>query len=114
VPDLRFPVTLAGPVPIVGVPEELDATNVDGLRTALLEAARVNQMVVVDLRQTRFCDSAGLQMIVAARRRARDQDGDVLLASAGTAVLRILSITGVDQVIPSFATLDEALAYARG
>lgn len=36
----------------------------------------------------------------------------MLLVIAGTAVLRIFAITGMDKVIPNFTTLDEALAAA--
>ena len=39
VPDLGFPVEVIGGVPVVGAPEDIDITNADGLRTALLEAA---------------------------------------------------------------------------
>jgi len=111
-PDPRFPVTLAGLVPVVGAPGEIDTTNASGLRTALVEASRMGRVTVVDLRQTRFCDSAGLQALAVAHRQAHQQDGELLLVPAGAAVLRILAITGVSQVIPSFATLDEAVARA--
>jgi len=38
--------------------------------------------------------------------------GDLLLVRAGTPVWRIFAITGLDQVFPSFTTLEEALAQA--
>jgi anti-anti-sigma factor len=104
VPDIRFPVTLSGGVPVVGTPEEIDTTNAEGLRAAMLTAARLHRV--------RFCDSAGLQVLVGAYKHARSQDGQVMLVLAGAAVSRILAITGVDHMIPTFATLDEALASA--
>ena len=113
VPEVRFPVEVTGGVPVVAAPEEIDITNAVGLRAALLEAAaRGHGTFVVDMSRTRFCDSSGLHALVAAHRRARAQDGEVLLVIPGAAVLRILAITGVDQVIPNFASLDEALAQA--
>jgi anti-sigma B factor antagonist len=66
---------------------------------------------VVDMTGTQFCDSAGLYALVAAHKRARDRGGEVLLVLSSAAVLRILAITGIDQVIPNFTSLDEALAY---
>jgi hypothetical protein len=36
----------------------------------------------------------------------------VLLVVPGATVLRVFAITGMDQVIPNFASLDEALADA--
>jgi anti-sigma B factor antagonist len=102
-------------VPVVTAPEEIDLTNVDGLRAALLEAAADGSTaLVVDMTRTRFCDSAGFRVLVDAHKRAVAEGGAVLLAVPAAAVLRVLEITGIDQVIPSFASLDEAVAHATG
>jgi anti-anti-sigma regulatory factor len=47
---------------------------------------------------------------VAAHKRARAEGGQVLLVIGGAAVRRILSITGLDRVIPHFPSLEQALA----
>jgi anti-sigma B factor antagonist len=112
VPDIRFPVNVAGDIPVVGAPEEIDVTNSDGLKAAMLEAAQLHQVMVIDMGQTRFCDSAGLHALLSARKHARDQGGELMLVLTGAAVLRVLAITGADRLIPSFATMSEALAYA--
>jgi anti-anti-sigma regulatory factor len=75
-PDARFSVEVVSGVPVVVTPEEIDITNADGLRAALLEAGR----------------------------------GEVRLVITGAAVLRIFAITGLDSVIPHFASLEDALA----
>jgi anti-anti-sigma factor len=114
-----FPVELVQGVPVVTAPEEIDITNAAGLRASLLEAAGLeaglaaggHPAFVVDLTRTRFCDSAGIQVLVEAHKRARAAGGQVLLATSGAAVPRIFALTGIDRVIPSFASLDEALAY---
>jgi anti-anti-sigma factor len=115
-----FPVELVRGVPVVTAPEEIDITNAARLRASLLEAALVeaapvevagHPAFVVDLTRTRFCDSAGIQVLVEAHRRAQAAGGQVLLATSGAAVPRIFALTGIDRVIPSFASLDEALAY---
>jgi anti-anti-sigma regulatory factor len=49
---------------------------------------------------------------VAAHRRAQAEDGEMLLVIPSAAVLRVFAITGMDQVIPNFTSLDEALALA--
>src|SRR5689334_2532919 len=108
-----FPVEMAGGVPVVAAPGEIDLTSADDLRTALVEAAaRGHGTFVVDMSLTRFCDSSGLHALVAAHRRARAEGGEVLLVVPDAAVLRVLAITGMDQVIPNFASLDEALVQA--
>ena len=111
VPDLGFPVEVIGGVPVVAAPQDIDITNADGLRTALLEAASLGPgTFVVDMSRTQFCDTAGLHALVAAHKRARAGGGQLLLVTRGAAVDRILSITGLDRVIPNFPSLEEALA----
>lgn len=112
-PEAGFPVEMAGGVPVVAAPGEIDITSADDLRTALVNAAaRGHGTFVVDMSLTRFCDSSGLHALVAAHRRAQAEGGEVLLVVPDAAVLRVLAITGVDQVIPNFTSLDEALAEA--
>ncbi len=109
--DARFPVEVVGGVPVVAAPEEIDITNADGLRSALLQAAASGHgTFVVDMTRTRFCDTSGLHALVAAHKRARAESRELLLVIPSTAVLRILAITGIDRVIPNFTSLDEALA----
>jgi anti-sigma B factor antagonist len=106
-------VDMVGCVPVVTVPEEVDITNAPGLRAALLQAAADGSpALVVDMTRTRFCDSAGLRVLVDAHKRAVAEGGALVLAMPTAAVLRVLEITGIDQVIPSFASLDEAVAHA--
>jgi anti-sigma B factor antagonist len=111
--DVRFPpVEVIRGVPVVAAPEEIDITNAAGLRAALLEAAtHGSRTVVVDMSRTQFCDSAGLHTVLGAHRRAEAAGGEVLLVLADPAVLRIFEVTGIDRLIPSFASLDEALAH---
>ena len=113
--DVMYPSTVVNGVPVVAAPAEIDITNADGLRSALSRAAaNGHSTLVVDMTQTQFCDSSGLHTLVAAHKRAQAGGPEVLLALPGATVLRIFAITGMDQVIPSFTTLDEALAAAAG
>ena len=109
-PEISFPVEVVEGVPVVTAPEEIDITNAAGLQAALLEAAGLGRaMVVVDMSRTRFCDSAGLNALVTAGRRARADGGEVRLVVVGEAVARVVALTGVDRVIPVYASLEDAL-----
>jgi anti-anti-sigma factor len=113
VTDVTYSATVINGVPVVAAPAEIDITNADGLRSVLLTAAANGHgTLVVDMTQTRFCDSSGLYALIAAHKRARAEGREVLLVISGTAVLRVFAITGMDQVIPNFTSLDEALAEA--
>ena len=107
----RFPVEVAGGVPVVAAPEEIDITNADALRSALLEVtAHGHGTLVADMTRTRFCDSSGLHALLAVHKRAQAQGGELLLVIPSAAVLRVLAITCIDRMIPNFTSLEEALA----
>jgi anti-sigma B factor antagonist len=111
--DGRFPCEMVDGVPVVATPEEIDITNAPELRSALLEAAAHGRgTLVADLSRTQFCDSSGLHTLLAAHKRATAAGGDMLLVIPGDTVLRVFTITGVDQIIPNFPSLQEALARA--
>ena len=110
-PDGTFPVEIIGGVPVVAAPAEIDITNAEALRSALLQAAANGHgTLVVDMTGTRFCDSAGLHTLIAAHKRARAEGREVLLVISGTPVLRVFALTGIDRVIPNLTILAEALA----
>jgi anti-sigma B factor antagonist len=110
-PEVRLPVDVVRGVPVVTAPGEIDVTNATALRKALLEAAaRGRGAMVVDMSRTRFCDSAGLNVLIRAHKRARAEGGELLLVVPATTVLRIFAITGIDRMIPNFSSLEDALA----
>jgi anti-sigma B factor antagonist len=112
-PGDEFPVEVVEGVPVVAAPEEIDITNAEALRSALLKAAANGHgALVVDMTRTRFCDSSALHTLLAAHRRAEAEGGEVLLVIPSAAVLRVFAITGIDRMIPSFTSLPEALAQA--
>jgi anti-sigma B factor antagonist len=112
-PEPNFPVELVDGVPVVSAPEEIDITNAAGLRAALLQAAVPgNRTLVVDMSRTQFCDSAALNFLVRAHKRAQAEGREVLLVIAHVTVLRIFAVTGIDHLIPNFPSLEEALAQA--
>jgi anti-sigma B factor antagonist len=110
-PDSRYPIEAGKGVPVVTAPAEIDITNADGLRAALLEAAaQGHATLVVDMTATQFCDTAGIQVLVSAHKRAVAEDGQLRLVIASPHILRIFAITGIDRVIPQFSSVEEALA----
>jgi anti-sigma B factor antagonist len=98
-------------VPVVAAPEEIDITNAEALRSALLEvAAHGHGTLVVDMTVTRFCDSSGIHTLLAAHKRVQAEGGKLLLVIPNIAPLRVFQLTGLDRVIPIVTSLDQALA----
>jgi anti-anti-sigma factor len=111
--EASFPVEVVSGVPVVTAPEEIDIANAPGLRAALLDAAaHGSRTLVVDMAQTQFCDSAGLNVLVRAHQQAEARGFELLLVIRAAAVLRIFAVTGIDHVIPTFPDLEQALARA--
>lgn len=101
-----------GPHAVVAMPAEIDAVNADQIRQRLLSAAGLGAPVlIVDMSGTTFCDSAGVRAIIAAYRQAAA--GSTQLRLVTTAVLRILTLVGADQLIPIYPDLDAALAARK-
>ena len=110
-PDNRNPHMING-VAVVSAPEEIDAANADQLRIILLEAgSRGHAAVVVDMSRTRFCDSAGFSVLVAAHKWALAEGGGLrLVIPADSRVLRPFTVIGLGRFIPRFGSLEQALA----
>ena len=97
-------------MPVVAAPEEIDITNAEARRSALLEAAaHGHRTLVVDMAVTRFCDSSGIHTLLAAHKRAQAEGGELLLVIPHIAILRVFQLTGLDRVIPNVMSLDQAL-----
>ena len=109
--DARYPIEMVSGVPVAAAPAEIDASNADWMRAVLQEAAcRGHDTFVVDMSGTQFCGSAGVSALVRAHNRALAEGGELrLVIPASAMVVRIFSITGIDQVIPNFPSLYEAL-----
>ena len=95
----------------VAMPAEIDVANADEIHRALVSAASLGAPVlIVDMSGTTFCDSAGLKAIIAAHAQAAETGTELRLVA--TAVLRIMTIIGIDQLIPIYPTLEAALTGA--
>ena len=90
----------------------MSCTNKSG-ESPKLHALMTNRSMalVVDLTETTYLDSAGINLLFAFAEelRARQQTLRLVLAGA-TPIARMAGITGLDRACPTHATLDEALA----
>jgi anti-sigma B factor antagonist len=111
---VSYPIEMVNGVPVVAAPEEIDASNADCLHAVLREAAaRGHGTFVVDLTRTQFCASAGVEVLARAHNRAVAEGGELrLVMPTSASVLRVFALTGIDQVIPTFPSLYEAVEPA--
>ena len=113
-PPSDFPVRVVDGFAVVTTPDEIDVANAAPFRAALLTAADLRQRaIIVDMTGTEFCDSTGLNVLVRALRQADEAGGEVRLAVGGTALQRILTVTGVATMFGVYHSLGEALRAAE-
>jgi anti-sigma B factor antagonist len=72
-------------------------------------SAETPVQIVVDMSGVEFCDSTGMNVLLAAHRRAREQGGDLELAAPRSAIRKILQVTGLESV---FTVLDNPVTVA--
>jgi anti-sigma B factor antagonist len=85
---------------VVSVNGEIDLYTVPRLQrelAAALASAKPARLVV-DLSGVDFCDSTGVNVLLAAHRQAREAGGDLELAAPRPAVRKILQVTGLEAV----------------
>jgi anti-anti-sigma factor len=111
VSEERFPAMWSGQTAVVTAAGDVDLTNAEGLRDALLTALNAGARgLVVDMTATTFLDSAGVTALVRASRRATATEATVRLAVAASPVLRVLSLVGIDQLIQVHPSVTDAVA----
>jgi stage II sporulation protein AA (anti-sigma F factor antagonist) len=111
VSEERFSATWSGRTAVVTATGEIDLTNAEGLRDALLSALNAGALgLVVDMTATTFIDSAGVTALVRASRRATATEATVRLAVIAPAVLRVLNLVGIDQLIQVHPSVTDAVA----
>jgi anti-sigma B factor antagonist len=96
---------------IVSVGGEIDlytAPRLHGELASVLSAEGPAQ-IVVDMSGVEFCDSTGMNVLLSAHRRAREQGGDLELAAPRATVRKILQVTGLETV---FTVLDDPATVA--
>jgi anti-anti-sigma factor len=92
---------------------EFDMSNADQLHAALRRAGGDGAAEVwLDLSEVAFIDSMGVRAILSARQDLGDGRAQLAIICPGGTVRRVLTILGVEQVIPVHAT--RAAAHAAG
>ena len=99
-------------VPVARLHGEVDASNVkeigDRLRSLL---SNRSVAMVVDLGQTTYLDSAGINLLFSLGEEMRGRQQRLGLVVADTSpIARMIVLTGLDQTLPVRPSLADALA----
>ena len=101
----------SGDATIVHAEGELDLHTAPTLQSEIDSALEQDlARMVVDLSKVDFMDSTGLSVIVAAVAAMRAQGGEVRVVTGADKITKVFTLTGVDQQVGMFGSLEEAMA----
>jgi len=97
--ELKVTTQSQGDHAIMSVTGEIDLYTAPKLHSELMTAlAAAPQRLTVNMAGVDFCDSTGMNVLLAAQRRAREDGGDLQLASPRPAIRKVLHVTGLESV----------------
>jgi len=106
-----YPVRWAGRLAVVMMPAEIDVANARAILDKLLSVLdREPVTLIVDMTATTFCDSAGMNAVLRAYKRASAAGTELRLVMPAPAVRRVFTVTGLDRLIGTYPSLAASLA----
>lgn len=110
---LKIAVESGDDVAVIRAAGELDLSTVTEMRAAVTEVTdRRPRAIVFDFRNIAYMDSSGLGILVSAKKRLGNHQGEVIVITQQNSVLKALSLSGLDQILRVFPT-EEAYRSAE-
>lgn len=67
--------------------------------------------IIIDLSDSRYCDSSGLSAILVANRLCKNSGGTFVLSGLQRSVSKLISISQLDTILNITPTLEEAVDF---
>jgi anti-anti-sigma factor len=113
--DDPFPVEWAGRRATVSFPGRVDLSNASQLRDRLQAViSRGAALLVADMSGTASCDHAAVEVIARACQQAAINGTQVRLVVTAPVVRRVLSLEGLDRLVPIYLSTEAAVAAGTG
>lgn len=107
---LAIKTEIKGSIAILTVNGQIDSETTPTFDEELTKVVSGNPKLVIDLKGVSYISSAGIRAIVKASQAAKKADGVVKLASVPEAVTSVLYTVGLNQMLNSYTTVEEATA----
>ena len=92
---------------------DLDVTGAADAQALIAALVAPGQTLIIDISALDFVDCASLRALLEVQTLARRGGGDVVLAAPRPHVLRLLTLTGRDEVFCAQASVEAAVAGTR-
>lgn len=67
--------------------------------------------IILDLTETRYCDSSGLSSVLVANRLCKNDNGTLVLVGLQPSVRKLITISQLEPVLQIVPTVSEAIDY---
>ena len=92
--------------------EKLDTNYAPELKSELVLINKSGQKnIIIDLSETRYCDSSGLSAILVANRLCKGLEGSFVLTGLQDSVMKLVTISQLHTVLNITPTFNEAHDY---
>ena len=97
--ELKVTSRTQGDHTVISVTGEIDLYTAPRLQSELMTALGTHPArLIVDMSGVEFCDSTGINVLLAGHRQARERGGELQLAAPGAAIRKVLQVTGLEAV----------------
>lgn len=105
---------LGGNIACVTLVGSLDLAGAEKIDLKLTVLAKNRKHLLIDLEQVDFLASMGIRSLISAAKSLARQGGKLALIKPAPTVLKVLTTTGLESLMPIFASRDDALAQIAG
>jgi anti-sigma B factor antagonist len=100
---------------VIKVGGEVDINTAPALKQRIVEIIEEDkQHIIVDFSEATFIDSTTLGILVGGVKRLRPSGGWLSLVCTDENILKVLHITGLDQIFPIESSIEAALSAQAG
>lgn len=96
-------------IPILALKGHFDSYEVQRVSESILHALSETKYLIINLQETTFIDSSALSCLVQSMKRARFQQGDVILSAMSETVATIFELTRLNIAFTIYPTETEAV-----
>ncbi|MFZ6051436.1 STAS domain-containing protein [Halocola ammonii] len=90
--------------------EKLDAIHAPELKSEMVMMNKNGtKNMIIDMSETRYCDSSGLSAVLVANRLCRENNGTFVLCGLQDSVEKLINISQLNSVLKITPTLNEAI-----
>ncbi|MGW7314874.1 STAS domain-containing protein [Streptomyces sp. NPDC054854] len=95
---------------LLAVAGAIDIHTAPALRTGALDViAQGHPHLILDCTRVTFCDSSGFNALIGILRSAKVDNGSLVLACVPDRLARMLDLTGLNTIMPSYPNATAAL-----